>query len=847
MAGPRRRLGLAGAILAPVLACLAQLPLPAQATSGLSAPMNMSAWREVANGSLHIFGEVSNTGPDARFVRVACTLYADAGQTHPLATDAQSTELDIIKQNERSPFDVVFQSPPASYDHFGCQLAGGTVTSSVADHDFTTTITSTTATQSVVTGRVENNKDVPVANARVIFTFYKAGNVVDVDGLTANNGEALPPGLPATSFELDRTSDRPAWDGVTAITEAPFPAVQLPPSLAFADQIEGTPSPVNNLVLTNIGTGSLHVAAHGVGVSGTNPTDFAVAQDGCSGHTVAPNATCVIGLTFTPGGLGARSATLSVGDDAAANPQTVTLSGNGLSRAAATISPSSLAYGDQVIHTPATKSVTVTSVGPDPVTINPVVVAGTNAADFSLASDTCSGQTIAVNSTCTISITFTPGALGSRTASLTIRDDGRIAHDPIALTGNGVPSPTAAQAVFDAGQIAFGAQLVETATSHDIHLSNPGTADLSITSIDVRNTSSAGGNDFTGSSSTCPLYPHTLAAGASCTITVTFAPNGIGSRTGTLTVTASNAQSTPSSVALTGTGLADRGPTISSWGRGRLDVFMKGADGALWHKYYASSVGWQGWSSLGAPPGPVTLASDPVAISWGYARIDIFVRGSDNALWHKYYDVNLGGWSIWYTHGGTLTSAPTATSWGSGRLDVFYRGSDNTLRHIFYASFIGVWSAEYNHGGSLASDPSAITWGYGRIDVVARGNDGTLQHDDYDLSAGGWLPVWESEGGSLFSRPTITTWGPGRLDVFAVGNDNSLQHTYFYAGQWQGWTSQGTMNGNLMTSNPGAIAWSAGRLDIFVRGQNATLLHKFYDSSVGWSGWFSDSLLPNPG
>ena len=289
------------------------------------------------------------------------------------------------------------------------------------------------------------------------------------------------------------------------------------------------------------------------------------------------------------------------------------------------------------------------------------------------------------------------------------------------------------------------------------------------------------------------------------------------------------------------------GPEISSWGPGRLDVFIKGADGALWHKFYASSLGWSGWSSLGAPTG-VTLASDPVAMSWGYARIDIFVRGSDNALWHKYYDVNLGGWSAWYSHGGMLTSGPTATSWGFGRLDVFYRGTDNTLRHIFYAAFIGAWSAEYNHGGALASDPSAVSWGVGRIDVVARGNDGSLQHSDYDQSRGGWLPAWESlAGDTIQAGPTITTWGTGRLDVFTRGNDNALHHIYFYNGAWSGWSEHANPANNVLISDPGAIAWGPGRIDIFARGDNDILLHKFYDSSVGWSGWFLETLSPTPG
>jgi IPT/TIG domain/Fibronectin type III domain len=305
--------------------------------------------------------------------------------------------------------------------------------------------------------------------------------------------------------------------------------------------------------------------------------------------------------------------------------------------------------------------------------------------------------------------------------------------------------------------------------------------------------------------------------------------------------------SAPSNAVTPSTTAIAAGPEASSWGKGRLDVFIKGADGALWHKYYASSVGWQGWSSLGAPTG-VTLASDPVAISWGYARIDIFVRGSDNALWHKYYDVNLGGWSSWYSHGGTLTSGPTATSWGVGRLDVFYRGSDNTLRHIFYASSIGSWSAEYSHGGSLASDPSAVSWGVGRIDVVARGMDGSLQHDDYDSAHGGWLLNWESlPGDTIQAGPTITTWGPGRLDVFTRGLDNALHHTYFYNGAWFGWSEHANPADNVLISDPGAVAWSAGRLDIFARGDHNQLLHKYYDSTVGWSDWDEETLSPTPG
>jgi len=85
---------------------------------------------------------------------------------------------------------------------------------------------------------------------------------------------------------------------------------------------------------------------------------------------------------------------------------------------------------------------------------------------------------------------------------------------------------------------------------------------------------------------------------------------------------------------------------------------------------------WSNWESLGG-----VLSSAPDVCSWGPGRLDGFVRGTDNALYHKWYD---GRWSDWESLGGVLTSDPSAVSWGSGRIDVFVRGSDNALYHKWY-------------------------------------------------------------------------------------------------------------------------------------------------------------------
>ena len=113
------------------------------------------------------------------------------------------------------------------------------------------------------------------------------------------------------------------------------------------------------------------------------------------------------------------------------------------------------------------------------------------------------------------------------------------------------------------------------------------------------------------------------------------------------------------------------GPAVCAQDPTSLDVFMQGADHALWHEQYQSASGWSAWGSLGG-----YLTSSPAAVSPASGVIDVFVRGSNGALWQRTYN---GGWSRWENLGGKLTSSPTALSRSSGTIDVFVRGRDGTL------------------------------------------------------------------------------------------------------------------------------------------------------------------------
>ena len=253
-------------------------------------------------------------------------------------------------------------------------------------------------------------------------------------------------------------------------------------------------------------------------------------------------------------------------------------------------------------------------------------------------------------------------------------------------------------------------------------------------------------------------------------------------------------------------GVLTSGPGVCSWSSGRLDVFVRGTDNALWHKWFSN--GWSGWESLGG-----ILTSDPVAVSWGPNRIDVFVRGTDNALWHKWFS---NGWSGWESLGGVLTSGAGVSSWASGRLDVFVRGTDNALWHKWFSNG---WSGWESLGGILTSDPAAVSWGPNRIDVFVRGTDNALWHKWFN---NGWSG-WESLGGVLTSGAGVSSWASGRLDVFVRGTDNALWHKWFSNG-WSGWESLG----GILTSDPDAVSWGPNRIDVFARGTDNALWHRWW-------------------
>ena len=86
---------------------------------------------------------------------------------------------------------------------------------------------------------------------------------------------------------------------------------------------------------------------------------------------------------------------------------------------------------------------------------------------------------------------------------------------------------------------------------------------------------------------------------------------------------------------------------------------------------------WSNWENLGG-----VITSKVSAVSWGENRIDCFARGTDNAMYHRWWDGSK--WGGWESLGGVLLTDPVGTSWSAGRLDLFGEGTNGAMYHKWY-------------------------------------------------------------------------------------------------------------------------------------------------------------------
>jgi len=286
--------------------------------------------------------------------------------------------------------------------------------------------------------------------------------------------------------------------------------------------------------LSNTGNASLTGITSSI--TGSGASDFAITTGtNACGSTLAAGSSCYIYVTFTPASAASFGATLSVADSASGSPQTVSLSGTGIG--IVTVLPTSYIFLDSqaVGSSSASVSFTVSNSESTAVAISGVSLSN---AQFS-QTNTC-GNSLAAGASCTISVTFTPQSNGEQSATLSVSDSASGSPQTVSLSGVALGMVT----VLPTSYIFLDSQAVGSSSAPvSFTVSNSEATAAAISGIAISNTQFSQTN-------TCGT---SLAAGASCTISVTFTPQSNGEQSATLSVSDS-ASGSPQNAGLNGVG-----------------------------------------------------------------------------------------------------------------------------------------------------------------------------------------------------------------------------------------------------------------------------------------------------
>jgi hypothetical protein len=197
-----------------------------------------------------------------------------------------------------------------------------------------------------------------------------------------------------------------------------------------------------------------------------------------------------------------------------------------------TLAPTSIDFGTEAVgFQTASKPFTWTNNSTFPLQVTSATVSG----DFVVTSPACGS--VAPGKTCEIDVAFKPTALGARTGTLTVVSPANTLTG--ALTGTGVTALTGSVTTLNFGSVDVGATATQTIT-----VTNNATGAVAVPGLITT-------GDYTATTN----CGSSIAAGGTCTLTVTFKPTATGTRTGTLSVNSNSASYAGLGAQLTGNGV----------------------------------------------------------------------------------------------------------------------------------------------------------------------------------------------------------------------------------------------------------------------------------------------------
>lgn len=207
-----------------------------------------------------------------------------------------------------------------------------------------------------------------------------------------------------------------------------------PTSLNFGTVYLGSVTK-KDVTVTNLGPSAVTIHNPLVSILTQGDSREFVAANLCPA-SLASHASCNIQISYVAGPFyNQQSATLSVMDSSPDSPQKVSMTALTIDPEA-TLSVTSLSFGTvKKGTTSAAKPMKLTNSGATAMTLSGFSFSGADAGDFKQTNN-CSGS-LGAGSSCTLELTFKPGATGARSAKLVVKDNAKNNPQSVSLSGSG--------------------------------------------------------------------------------------------------------------------------------------------------------------------------------------------------------------------------------------------------------------------------------------------------------------------------------------------------------------------------------------------------------------------------
>jgi hypothetical protein len=305
---------------------------------------------------------------------------------------------------------------------------------------------------------------------------------------------------------------------------------------------------------------------------------------------------------------------------------------------------------------------------------------------------------------------------------------------------------------------------------------------------------------------------------------------------------------------------------------GRLELVGTSRDDGsrdtVWHAWQETPSGdWTGWHRFGKP-GRGDLLTQPTTIQHASdGRLEVFVIGADDALWDRWQTAMNNGWSdlsrLGKPQNQAVTRSPVVGFLPDGRLTAFVTAGGKVWQTSEQLAQIATawetWSPLGQPGGGQAGDLAVATNPDGRLQLFTP----ELDHDGaaramwyrYQTAPGSehwseWKSLGKPAAQNRPDLPVVSASVDGRLVLLAIADDGAVWHrTQQTAGDpdaWTPWTSLGSKEDGFW--DVGVAMDATGRLVLVATTHSNRLWHTAQTTpgAMTWRPWESLSTLPVP-